>query len=398
MGLEVCCAPLHRAKKKSARRDFGKLHTDNLIFFSGFRGFCEKRTPQRKRSVLGVRDNPNRRPPRTVITMPWILLFFVLAIIEALPVDVSCVRLADIYWNATNPIFRIDNTDHIIDVNKGNIPFEYDQVNIICPVYRTGTQEEDVEQYIIYNVSKEEYDSCRITNPTPRIIAVCDKPHQLMYFTITFRSFTPQPGGLEFRPGQDYYFISTSTGSAEGLHQRIGGRCATHNMKVIFKVCCDPSKSTTASRPRSTTTSTALPPVVPSSVPRDELPSDRRRPWATNATRPALPAGPAARPRAPWLPPTAVPEESPLPPPRRWPVFPPRPPPHRPIKTYDVPVADGKQSSKKTTENRDKLPNETRAKNEELVNRASSLVSVRWAVPLTTLLAVHFNVILTRTR
>lgn len=49
--------------------------------------------------------------------------------------------------------FRIDNTDHIIDVNKGNIPFEYDQVNIICPVYRTGTQEEDVEQYIIYNVS-----------------------------------------------------------------------------------------------------------------------------------------------------------------------------------------------------------------------------------------------------
>ncbi|KAL3213370.1 hypothetical protein MRX96_035430 [Rhipicephalus microplus] len=272
--------------------------------------------------------------------------------------------------------FRIDNTDHIIDVNKGNIPFEYDQVNIICPVYRTGTQEEDVERYIIYNVSKEEYDSCRITNPTPRIIAVCDKPHQ---------------------PGQDYYFISTSTGSEEGLHQRIGGRCATHNMKVIFKVCCDPSKSTT-SRPRSTTTSTALPPAVPSSVPRDELSSDRRRPWATNATRPVLPAGPAARPRAPWLPPTAVPEESPLPPPRRWPVFPPRPPPHRPIKTYDVPVADGKQSSKKTAENRDKLPNETRAKNEELVNSASSLVSLWWSVPLTTLLAVHFNVILTRTR
>ncbi|KAL1469046.1 hypothetical protein MTO96_004779 [Rhipicephalus appendiculatus] len=265
--------------------------------------------------------------------MPWILLFFVLAIIEALPVDVSCVRLADIYWNATNPIFRIDNTDHIIDVNKGNIPFEYDQVNIICPVYRTGTQEEDVERYIIYNVSKEDR------------------------------------GGLEFRPGQDYYFISTSTGSVEGLHQRIGGRCATHNMKVIFKVCCDPSKSTT-SRPRSTTTSTGA------------------------ASGRAI----LARPRAPWLPPTAVPEESPLPPPRRWPVFPPRPPPHRPIKTYDVPVADGKQSSKKTAENRDKLPNETRAKNEELVNSASSLVSLWWAVPLTTLLAVHFNVILTRTR
>ena len=106
-------------------------------------------------------------------------------------------------WNS----FRIDNTDHIIDVNKNNIPFEYDQVNIICPVYTPGTHEEDAEKYIIYNVSKEEYDTCRITNPNPRIIAVCDKPYKLMYFTITFRSFTPQPGGLEFRPGQDYYFI-----------------------------------------------------------------------------------------------------------------------------------------------------------------------------------------------
>ena len=53
-------------------------------------------------------------------------------------------------------------------------------------------------------------------------------------FTITFRSFTPTPGGLEFRPGQDYYFISPS--SREDLHRRVGGGCSTHNMKMIFKV------------------------------------------------------------------------------------------------------------------------------------------------------------------
>lgn len=47
--------------------------------------------------------------------------------------------------------FRIDNTDHIIDVNRDNLP--YDQVNIICPVYQPGTKEEDAEKYIIYNVS-----------------------------------------------------------------------------------------------------------------------------------------------------------------------------------------------------------------------------------------------------
>ncbi|CAI6353856.1 unnamed protein product [Macrosiphum euphorbiae] len=134
--------------------------------------------------------------------------------------------------------FRIDNTDHIIDVNKGNQPFEYDQVNIVCPVYAPGTHESDAEKYIIYNVSKEEYDMCRITNPNPRIIAYCDKPYKLMYVTITFRSFTPQPGGLEFQPGQDYYFISTS--SKDDIHRRIGGRCSTNNMKVVFKVCCRP--------------------------------------------------------------------------------------------------------------------------------------------------------------
>ena len=68
-------------------------------------------------------------------------------------------------------------------------------------------------------VSKEEYDTCRITNPNPRIIAVCDKPYKLMFFTITFRSFTPQPGGLEFRPGQDYYFICESRSGLRGASE-----------------------------------------------------------------------------------------------------------------------------------------------------------------------------------
>ena len=85
-----------------------------------------------------------------------------------------------------------------------------------------------------------------------------------MYFTITFRSFTPQPGGLEFKPGQDYYFITTSTGRAEGLHRRFGGRCASRHMKVTFKVCCkDGHGGTENTREQSpsvvsTNTSTAL--------------------------------------------------------------------------------------------------------------------------------------------
>lgn len=103
--------------------------------------------------------------------------------------------------------FRIDNNDHVIDVNKGNLQFEYDQVHIICPYYEPGTNENETEKYIIYNVSKVEYETCRITNPNPRIIAICDKPFNTTLVTISFRPFTPQPGGLEFKPGNDYYFI-----------------------------------------------------------------------------------------------------------------------------------------------------------------------------------------------
>uniref|UniRef100_A0A1B6CNF4 Ephrin RBD domain-containing protein n=2 Tax=Clastoptera arizonana TaxID=38151 RepID=A0A1B6CNF4_9HEMI len=184
----------------------------------------------------------------------------------------DCTKSFYVHWNTTNPIFRIDNTDHIIDVNKGNIPFEYDQVNIICPVYTPGTHDEDAEKYIIYNVSKEEYDTCRITNPNPRIIAICDKPYKLMYFTITFRSFTPQPGGLEFQPGQDYYFISTS--SKDDLHRRIGGRCFTNNMKMVFKVCCRPDDlhNQTVSHVASTTQIASISTLAPTSRP---LPSQR---------------------------------------------------------------------------------------------------------------------------
>ncbi|XP_049536531.1 uncharacterized protein LOC125951616 [Anopheles darlingi] len=165
-----------------------------------------------------------------------IALVIALQLLALQPTVLHCAKTFYMHWNTTNSIFRIDNTDHIIDVNKGNAQFEYDQVHIICPVYEPGTFDNETEKYIIYNVSKVEYETCRITNHDPRIIAICDKPNKLMFFTITFRPFTPQPGGLEFLPGNDYYFISTS--SKDDLHRRIGGRCTTDNMKVVFKVCC----------------------------------------------------------------------------------------------------------------------------------------------------------------
>jgi len=148
-------------------------------------------------------------------------------------------KMHNIYWNTTNPMFRIDNTDNVIDINIDNSAWEYDQANIICPLYRKGTRGSEaaadlIEQYVIYNVSKEEYEDCRITQAQPRVIAVCNQPHDLTYRTITFRSFTPTPGGLEFKPGKDYFFISTS--SKNDLYRKLGGRCSTNNMRLVFKI------------------------------------------------------------------------------------------------------------------------------------------------------------------
>ena len=158
-------------------------------------------------------------------------------------------RVHFVHWDKSNPMFRIDNTDNVIDVNVGNTRWEYDQANFVCPRAKKKSAEEEAEKYIIYNVSKEEYDSCMVTQPSSRVVATCTGAE---YVTITFRSFTPTPGGLEFHPGKDYYFITTSVPG--NLHGKFGGRCASHNMKVIFKVA-------NATRPKITSTTTPEPQV-----------------------------------------------------------------------------------------------------------------------------------------
>jgi len=139
----------------------------------------------------------------------------------ALVIDrIPAREVKNVFWDATAAHMRSEPMALSVK--------EYDQVNIICPVLKPGIREG--EQHIIYSVEKEEFDNCRITNPKPRIVAICNKPQLSLYFTITFRSFSPTPGGLEFTPGRDYYFISTS--SNRDIHARVGGWCSSYNMKI----------------------------------------------------------------------------------------------------------------------------------------------------------------------
>lgn len=175
--------------------------------------------------------------------------------------SVSSMRTHFVYWNSTNPAFSLDNTEQIIDINENNLAWDYDQLHLVCP------QNTD-ERHVVYSVSREEYDSCRVTNPKPKIVAICNKPESFMYFTITFRSFSPTPGGLEFKPGQTYYLISTST--QRDIHRRAGGFCSSHNMKMVFNVAdreAHPAVNSPLLSAVTSSTRRPRPPATPSSVP-----------------------------------------------------------------------------------------------------------------------------------
>lgn len=141
-------------------------------------------------------------------------------------------------------MFRADNTDHVTDVSIG------DTVDIICPRYPPDFPVDQMEHHVVYQVSREEFESCRVTNlgsKTTRQILTCNNPHHEQIYTISFREFTPIPMGLEFQRGRDYYYISTSNGSINGVGNLSGGSCLHNNMRLIFKVCCRPSPSTSSS-------------------------------------------------------------------------------------------------------------------------------------------------------
>ena len=136
-----------------------------------------------------------------------------------------------------------------LSVNEETDLGEYDQLNIICPIMAQ-------ENHIIYSVSRLEFDSCRVLEPT-KLVAFCFR-QKFDYVTKTFRPFSPIPGGLEFKPGHNYYFVSTS--SATNIINRNGGYCASHNMKMAIKIANDTEKSLMS--PSSSSSSLSLPSLV----------------------------------------------------------------------------------------------------------------------------------------
>lgn len=89
------------------------------------------------------------------------------------------------------------------------------RINIVCPnpalvpakIQNTIPKEQLFEN--LWIVDKASYDGCIVdtSKSTNRLVMKCDDPLILNYYTMVFQQFSATPDGLEFQPGQSYYFI-----------------------------------------------------------------------------------------------------------------------------------------------------------------------------------------------
>lgn len=131
-----------------------------------------------------------------------------------------------VHWNSSNPLFY-NSISPVIEVTTSEDHWNHEQANIICPFYDKSVPKSLTEQYVVYNVTRDEFFKCHLKDSEQKIVALCNTPYRPNFFTLTFRSFSPTPGAFEFHPGQEYYFISTPPGSRQ---------CSHPPMRLIFRI------------------------------------------------------------------------------------------------------------------------------------------------------------------
>lgn len=108
-----------------------------------------------------------------------------------------------VYWNSSNP--RFVHGEYTVEVAIN------DYLDIYCPHYETPLPQERMERYILYMVSYDSYITCNhLIRGFKRW--ECNRPLSPsgpLKFSEKFQLFTPFSLGFEFRPGHEYYYISS---------------------------------------------------------------------------------------------------------------------------------------------------------------------------------------------
>ncbi|XP_017569763.1 ephrin-A2 [Pygocentrus nattereri] len=108
-----------------------------------------------------------------------------------------------VYWNSTNP--RFVHGEYTVEVAIN------DYLDIYCPHYEVPLPPERMERYVLYMVSYDSYITCNhLIKGFKRW--ECNRPlspNGPLKFSEKFQLFTPFSLGFEFRPGHEYYYISS---------------------------------------------------------------------------------------------------------------------------------------------------------------------------------------------
>ncbi|CAJ0602503.1 unnamed protein product [Cylicocyclus nassatus] len=134
-----------------------------------------------------------------------------------------------IYWNVSNNDFRspdVEESNSIV-VNMD------DTLRVICP--GPGAEKRYLK---IHKVSALSYADC-LLETQKTLVVVCDGGSSSQKPTIIgIRRYSPLPSAesLLFEPGETYYWISTSSGTKEGINNAHYGMCAADNMRLVIHV------------------------------------------------------------------------------------------------------------------------------------------------------------------
>ncbi|KAK1152382.1 ephrin-A2-like [Acipenser oxyrinchus oxyrinchus] len=108
-----------------------------------------------------------------------------------------------VYWNSTN--YRFQQGEYTVEVSIN------DYLDIYCPHYEEALPQERMERYILFMVNYDGYTTCdHRTKGFKRW--ECNRPQSPngpLKFSEKFQLFTPFSLGFEFRPGHEYYYISS---------------------------------------------------------------------------------------------------------------------------------------------------------------------------------------------
>jgi hypothetical protein len=166
-------------------------------------------------------------------------------------------KLPALNWSPDNRLFNSLNQESINYYLKLNAHIG-DSIDLVC-----GDTPQANTHSIIYKVSsKHEFDNCLVNPQHVDTVPILKcggggsginqeeennrqnhtqqqhdhSTRSKVKFTIYFVKFSPVPNALEFEEDKEYYFLSTSSGSRDGLNYMSGGLCSNFNMRFSIKI------------------------------------------------------------------------------------------------------------------------------------------------------------------